>query len=180
MAQSAVKPVTERRKQIAAEYGLRNVEHIAEQCRAVGIPFYAACALMEQESMGRHVYGHDKGGALAGFPLEVNRGNFDVFGWLVFSKGQTSNGVGPSQITYAGERRTDGTRDGGYFKQMEAEGLRPWVVEDNIFFGLRLLWRHYLNNNEDWVLAGQRYNGARQYGLDLAAKIAAWHERLGI
>ena len=162
-------PVTPERIEIAKAYGLTNVETIATVCRKVGIPFFAACALFEKESGGRNVFGHDAGGALSGYPGPVNKHTYAVFRWLVFEKGQTSNGVGPSQITYK-----------GFFENMEEDGLKPWKVEDNMYFGLSLLWGYYLFGRRDWVYAGKRYNGAESYGIDLANKVYDWRVRLKV
>jgi hypothetical protein len=159
------KPVSERRKGIAVQYGLHNVECIALVCREAGVPFYVACALFEKESGGRNIYGHDAGGALSGFPLDVCEGNYGVFEWLVFTKGQTSNGVGPSQITYK-----------GFFTQMKAQGLKPWDVHDNMLFGLKTLGGYFAQYGS-WTEAGHHYNGATVYGVDLAHKIEIWKQR---
>lgn len=171
-------PVSAARIKIASEFGLENVDAAARACRKAGLPFAVACALLEQESGGRNVYGHDVGGALAGYPRAVNRDNFAVFRWMVLDRGMTANGVGPCQITYAGTRRANGTRDGGYFRQMDEQGLRPWVAEDNMQFGFALLRAHYESGPKSWAAAGTRYNGSPSYGADLAAKVAAWKLRL--
>jgi hypothetical protein len=168
-------PVSARRIQIAEDFGLVNVDVIAEVCRIAGVSFPVACALYQQESGGRNVYGHDVGGALSGYPHPVNLHNWRVFKWLVIDHGYQSNGVGPSQITYAGAAK-NGKRDGGFFREMEEQGLRPWVVHDNMLFGLQLLKKHY-DATGNWVDAGERYNGAHQYGLDLAQKIEEWRKR---
>jgi len=160
-------PVTPARVAIAAK-SLQNADIAAIACREAGLPFFAACALLEKESGGKNVYGHDKGGALAGFPGVVNAGNFEVFRWLVFDKGQTSNGVGPCQITFK-----------GFFVDMESQGLKPWSPHDNMLYGFRLLKRHY-DAGGSWVAAGTAYNGARSYGVDLDRKVTEWKKRLGI
>lgn len=168
-------PVTARRIKIAQDFGLGNVEAAAVACRKVGLPFFVACALLEKESGGRNVYGHDAGGALSGFPGRVTRGNFEVFEWLVFDQGQTSNGVGPAQITYK-----------GYFSDMEEQGLRPWIPHDNMLFGFRLVKGNF-DRHSSWATAGAIYNGgprpnstALAYGRDFAAKVEQWKTRLGI
>ncbi len=160
----------------ATGYGLVNVTTLAEAADLVGIPFPAACALMEKESGGRNIYGHDQGGAgPAGQP--VTRTNFEAFLAKVLA-GATSNGVGPSQITYAGPL-VNGRRDGGFFRIMAEQGLRPWVVADNMRFGLDLLWGYY-QSSFSWVTAGERYNGARSYGDALAVKVQEWERRLDL
>lgn len=167
------------RVEAARRFGLANIDAAAVAAREAGLPFWAACALLEKESGGRNVFGHDSGGALAGFPGEVSRGAWEVFRWLVIEKGQTSNGVGPCQITYAGARNADGTRDGGHFRVMEERGLRPWVPHDNMVYGFDLLAREW-DTAGTWAKAGEAYNGAAEYGRDLVAKINAWRRRFGI
>lgn len=155
---------------------LDNAGPAALACRKAKLPYFAACALLDQESEGRNVYGSDKGGALAGFPFEVNLDNFRVFRWMVLSMGQRSNGVGPCQITYK-----------GYFNVMQGRGLQPWVPHDNMLFGFELLQGNYLKAGKSWARAGAIYNGgpnpnatALGYGRDFAAKVALWKDRLGI
>lgn len=161
-------PVTPKRIAIAKQAGLWNVDAAAVACREAGLPFFAACALLEKESGGRNVYGNDKGGVLSGFPLQVNADNFAAFRWEVVDRGRTSNGVGPCQITYR-----------GFFHEMEKRGLKPYDVHDNMLFGFDLLRRHY-EAGGSWVAAGTAYNGARTYGIDLDKKVGEWKQRLGI
>jgi endonuclease/exonuclease/phosphatase (EEP) superfamily protein YafD len=164
-----------RRTRIAERFGLVNVEAIETAAEQAGLPFAVACALMEKESGGRNVYGHDAGGAGPHGSL-VTEANFKAFLKAVLA-GATSNGVGPAQITYAGARRADGTRDGGFFTAMKDRGLRPWVPVDNMRFGFELLAGYHAQTGS-WVTAGERYNGARSYGEDLAKKIGEWRKRL--
>lgn len=158
-------PVTPARIAIAKANGLTNVDVMAEVCRDVGIPFFAACALYEKESGGRNIYGNDQGGALAGFGKPVTEDNYAVFEWLVFTKGMQSNGVGPSQLTYK-----------GFLTDMKAKGLRPWDVADNMRYGLERLWGYY-GSTGSWRDAGTQYNGAYAYGVDLDAKVKQWRAR---
>jgi hypothetical protein len=166
--------VTPARIAIAART-LANADIAAKACREVRLPYFVACALLEQESGGHNVYGHDANGALSGFPFDVTEGNFQVFEWLVFTKHQTSNGVGPTQITYP-----------GYFTQMAERRLDPWDPFDNMLFGFELLKGNY-DRLGSWEKAGSVYNGgpkpnadALKYGRDLVAKVTAWKKRLGI
>ena len=159
---------------VAAKAGIRNAEAARRAAARAGIPFWAACALLEKESHGRNVYGHDKG---AERPAEyVTKANFEPFYQRVLN-GALSNGVGPCQITWAGSVK-NGKRDGGYFREMLSEGLRPWHVGDNMFFGFRLLRRHYTANGDSWEKAGTRYNGRESYGADFLAKVKEWRARL--
>lgn len=157
---------------------LANVEAAAVACREANLPFFVACALLEKESVGRNVYGHDAGSInSAPGELEVTDVNFLQFLVKVLN-GATPNGVGPCQVTYAGAL-VGGHRDGGYFRQMIEQGLRPWVPEENMRFGFALLKRHY-DATGSWRDAGSRYNGSPVYGAELEARIAVWKKRLGI
>ena len=157
--------------------GLQNVDIAAKVADEVpDIIFYQLCALLEKESMGRNVYGHDSGGALSGFPKTVNQHNYAVFRWLVFDKGQTSNGVGPMQLTYK-----------GFFTDMEGEGLKPWDIHDNILYGGKLWTGYYRSYRDDGLSvseaikkAGTRYNGASAYGDRLLVIMDKWRDRVGI
>ena len=157
--------------------GLQNVDIAAQVADEVAeIIFYQLCALLEKESGGRNVYGHDAGGALSGFPKPVNQHNYAVFRWLVFDKGQTSNGVGPMQLTYK-----------GFFTDMENDGLKPWDVHDNMLYGGKLWTGYYraaraagLNVSEAIVKAGTRYNGSAAYGDRLLVIMDKWRDRVGI
>lgn len=160
-------PVTQARITTAGKT-LQNAHIAAVACRDAGLPFYVACALLEKESGGRNVFGNDKGGALSGFPDTVNKDNYAVFRWLVIDKGQTSNGVGPCQITYR-----------GFFTDMEKRGLKPYDAHDNMRYGFELLAR-YEREKGSWAAAGTAYNGAAAYGRDLEKKVAEWKQRLGI
>ena len=183
-------PVPQRRIEIASDYGIFFADLAALACREADLPFYAACALLEKESPdksrgikgGANVYGHDVAedgtpGALSGFPLWVNEDNYMVFRWMVIDECWLSNGVGPCQITWAGKvDPVTGKREGGFFTDMERQGLKPWAVYDNMLYGFKLLaWLKAVEGT--WILAGKRYNGALSYGLDLDIKIRQWKQR---
>jgi hypothetical protein len=103
---------------------MQNVELIAQCCNETGARFYIALAMLEETGSCRNVCGHDAGGALTGFPKPVTRDNYAVFNWFVFTKGQRSNGVGPSQLTFK-----------GFSTDMELKGLTPHDMHDNIAYG---------------------------------------------
>lgn len=173
--------VTPRRIELAKAEGLWNVEQAARACRRAQLPFWAACALLEKESGGREVWG----GADASPYVQLNhdnipitRASFEAF-YVGVKAGLVPTGVGPCQITYSGPVR-NGVRDGGYFRIMEERGLRPWDVEENMFFGFETLWNHYLKNGHSWRNAGRLYNGAESYGVDLHEKCAWWKNYLGV
>jgi hypothetical protein len=178
-------PVTEARI-LRAALTLRNARAIARACRAEGLAFFHACALVEKESGGKNIYGHDKGGVnTVSGSMGVTDKNFLLFLVKVMN-GATSNGVGPLQITYAGAR-VGGHRDGGYFRQMAEAGLRPWVPEENMRFGFRIFVGLLKKHNGDVAKAGAEYNGgpnpneqARQYGRTLRDMSLTWKKRFRI
>jgi hypothetical protein len=154
------------KRAIARDNGLWNVQPLWDAAIEADVPFHVACALIEKESHGRHVWGNDEGGMLAGFPEAVNERTFRAFWWMVEEKGHQSNGVGPCQITSR-----------GLLRQMLTENLAPWVPFDNMLFGLRLLRKYHREQLGSWAAAGTRYNGSVAYGADLADKIKVWKER---
>lgn len=175
----ATGPVNPKFIQIAAQHGIFNAKIAAEACREADLPFFVACALLEKESGGKNEYGRSDApdAALSGFPKPVNKGNWEVFRWMVFDKGQTSNGVGPCQITYT-----------GFFTEMEQAGLKPYDAHDNMLFGFKRL-KGFHDQYRSWEKAGGEYNGgpawehapdAVAYGKDLAAKVAIWKQRFGL
>lgn len=158
--------------EIMTRHGLANAGAIYTAAAAAGLNLPPACALIEKESGGRNVYGHDPGGTLSGFPGEVNRGNFEVFWWLVKDRGQPSNGVGPAQLTFP-----------GFFTDMLNRDQQPWHPSHNAQYGFELLLGYHTaavkaKDPHPWVTAGSRYNGALVYGIDLHAKIQVWRDEL--
>jgi len=159
----------------AKDFGLQNVDVAAQVANETGIKFNHLCALLQHESMGKNIYGHDSGGALSGFSKPVTKDNYDVFRWLILNKGQTSNGVGPMQLTFK-----------GFFTDMEKKGLKPWDVHDNMTYGAKL-WNDYYRSYRDQGLspdesvrkAGVRYNGASSYGDTQVRLVKEWRDRVG-
>lgn len=189
--------MTSRRDKIglAAAFGLSNATAIAAAAKRVDLPLALAFALIQGESNGRNIYGHDKGGALStrGRPvtvcgethpaessIEVTPANYKVF-LIMIGAGATSNGVGPGQITYAREL-PDG-RSGGYHRLAAEEGLDLAHPEDNAFFSLRLFKAHLDGRSGNVTEAGTLYNagnlrsGVNGYGLALAKRADDWQAR---
>jgi len=165
---------------VATQNGLANAMHLVAAADLAGVGYGVAFALAEQESGGRNIYGHDRGGALStadggvtvcgqsfskGTTIPVTPCNAAVFLMMVAS-GHTSNGIGPAQITFP-----------GYFPFMLQRGLLPWDAVDNFRFGLETL-RSHKNKGNTWKDAGTAYNGSTTYGIELAAKIKVWRARL--
>ncbi|MBF4549660.1 hypothetical protein [Pseudoclavibacter sp. VKM Ac-2888] len=157
--------------EVISGQGVQNAAAIVRAAKAVGLEVAIAAAIIQKESNGANIYGHDRGGVFSSIGLgkpadnRVTEQNFRDFARRV-ANGETSNGVGPAQITYP-----------GYFPQAEREGFKLWLAEDNIRFGLRIFASH-LRGTGDIVEAGRAYNGARQYGVDLANMVAGWRRRL--
>lgn len=161
---------------------LQNAGVAYDVAREVGIPYVVACALLEKESGGRNVWGSDAGGVNAGSSLPITQTTFLEF-YRKVTNGGISNGVGPCQITYAGGKRDNGTRDGGFFRIMLERGLKPWLIADNMRFGFELI-KGYHADRGTWLEAGAVYNGgpnpspaAMAYGRDFSAKVAQWVDR---
>ncbi|MGO2751783.1 MAG: hypothetical protein ACTIA6_17165 [Pseudoclavibacter sp.] len=156
---------------IIAAHGVQNADAIVRAVVSVGLEVAIAAAIIQKESNGANIYGHDLGGLFSSAALgkppgnAVTEANFRTFTARV-AAGETSNGVGPAQITWP-----------GYFPQAAREGFKLWLPEDNIRFGLRLFASH-LRGSGDIVEAGRAYNGARQYGVDLAIMVTGWRNRL--
>ena len=164
-------------QQTKASKYLQNVPAAAAAADATRVPFFLICAVLDLESEGRNVYGNDAGGALGGFPGPVDASTYAVFRWLVFDRGQTSNGVGPMQLTWP-----------GFFEDMEKRKLRPWQPADNVLYGAGLLKQYVAdakakNGTKLSTIAkyvGRQYNGSASYGDLLAAACVTWAKRLGI
>ena len=165
----------------------QNAGPIAAALDAVGVDPALACAVIEMESNGRHVYGNDSGGVFSTpgtTDLPVTAESFAEFERRVLA-GETSNGVGIMQITYAGPRRADGARDGGFFRIAREQGLDLSDPRQNVVFGVGLL-RDYLRAaggvlDEATVAAvGKRYNGLLTYGQRLWPVFQKWQARLAV
>ena len=179
--------------EILAAGGLVNADLIVQAATATGIPLAIAAAMIQKESGGKNVYGHDGsvetgpgvfstrygpvviGGTTyaQGSNIPVTQGNFAEFLRRV-TAGKKSNGVGPAQLTYA-----------GYFKQYPTYEF--WDALANIKFGLTILADYLDGDTSDASIssAGARYNGgtnpgekALAYGADLLTKTKAWRAKL--
>ena len=168
---------------------LQNADAITRAATAVGVPLALAYAVAERESGGRNVYGNDSGGVFAtpGTPdLVVTEANYAEYLRRVLA-GETANGVGPLQITWAGSKRADGTRDGGFHTQAQREGYKLWEPYDNARFGFSLIFGYL--KAQGWTsgaaptqavveAVGKRYNGNASYGVALWAAYQKWAARL--
>lgn len=160
-----------------------HVWELAVACAAVGFPFFLGLAVMQKESNGRNIYGHDPGGAMY-VPrpqnIEVTEENYREFRRLINS-GTPSNGVGPLQLTYK-----------PYFDQMESRGLRPWVAGDSIRFGVGILAASFRSQQgrhptlrAAWWETARAWNGGtnpqrgRAFADDAVVKALEWQAVVG-
>lgn len=161
-------------KTILEQHGIRDADALIAAVDETGVPLHIAAAMIEKESNGLNVYGNDRGGVYSTAdptrpsPNVVTRENYAIFEKRVLA-GETSNGVGPAQITWP-----------GFIRDAKDRGIPLWEPLPNMIYGLTLL-RDYLAGDyseASIINAGTRYNGARAYGVDLAAKAGAWLARL--
>lgn len=155
-----------------------NLDQLADACDQAGFPFFLGLTILQKETNGRNVYGHDAGGALTDFELEVTEDNYWVFRWLIAAKGMSWNGVGPLQLTYAGFHTGP--------VSMEAKGLKAWEPADSILYGVRDVLmpafraaRKTQGDQQAFQTTAVKFNGAAAYGVD-ALKIAkSWAVQVG-
>lgn len=167
-----------------------DVALLAAAADRVGVTFYQALALIEGESRNRNIWGGDVGpepgrkddGTFSGFTDLVTAATWRAFRHEVLVRGRPSNGVGPGQIT-----------DPGLLRQMEAEGLHPDVMADNLFFSLTLYWSYYrlakaagsstasaIRWAGTWYNAGPDEKAITGYGDRLYARAVEWKAIVGV
>lgn len=159
---------------ILTQHGIRDAETVVEAALRTGVPLFIAAAIIEKESGGLNVYGNDRGGVFSQAdperpnPNVVTETNYRRFESRVFS-GETSNGVGPAQITWP-----------GFIRDARDRGMRLWVPMDNMVYGFELVAGYLNGSTTDAAIrnAGTRYNGAAAYGDDLLIRARAWETRL--
>ena len=156
--------------------GLANADLIVQAASTTGLPLAILAAMIEKESGGKNIYGHDAGGvfSVAGQNVEVTQANFTEFRRRVVDGGEKSNGVGPSQVTYR-----------GYWTAYPDYPF--WEPLANLKFGATLLLDLLDGDTSDASIssAGAHYNGgtspnekALAYGADLLTKTITWRARL--
>ena len=157
---------------ILSQGGFQNADAIVRAANDTGLPLGIAVALIAKESMGANVYGHDAGGAMSGAGA-VTEDNFKNQFLPLVMAGHTSNGVGPTQITYP-----------GYFTQNP--NLAWWDPYTNMCFGFNLM-KGYLNGNYSdsaLIAAGSMYNSgtttgsASTYGKTFDQLATTWTDKL--
>ena len=157
---------------IIAGAGVENAAAIVAASNDTGLPLGVAMGMVMKETGGANVYGHDRGGACSGWG-QVTEDNFRNSFLPVVLSGGTSNGVGPTQITYP-----------GYFRQNP--GYPWWDPYANCVVGFNLLKGYCGGDYSDasLVAAGSTYNSgsptgtASTYGRTFAALAEDWTARL--
>ncbi len=167
---------------------LYNAEAIVAASARAGVPLWVAAAMIRQESTGRNVFGNDVGGVFStpnAPDIEVTPARYAEFYARAIqpkidansnSAGETSNGVGPAQITFW-----------GYHRDAKAEGLDLTDPEDNIFYGLRIL-KGYLGGDYTEAsvkISATRYNAGpastvvNKYGEEVWKYAVYYQDALG-
>lgn len=150
---------------VAYQNGIKNPYRAFRVSKETGLPYAVLCAILEKESAGgANVFGHDGGatGWASGWGRVTKRK------YLRYKRGRQAGkgmqGVGPMQLTWW-EFQDRADERGGCWK--------PYV---NMVVGSEIL-HNYWNRYGNWKQVGERWNGAAEYGEDLAAKIREWRER---
>lgn len=151
--------------EVATANGLANAQTAWDAAVAVGVPYWATCAFLEQESGGRNIFGHD-GGASGWFS---GRGEVTETNYAEYKAGRDAGkgaqGVGPMQLTY------------GPF-QDEADALGGcWEPAHNITVGLSILKR-IVAAGKTWHQAAAAYNGSEAYAVQMDARFTRWQQLL--
>lgn len=152
---------------IAADHGLVNSLRALWEARAAGISPSLALAMLEQESGGKNVFGHDP-------TIFVGAGEVTKAKYLAYrakrraSGNRLMQGVGPLQLTW-------------WEFQDGADALGgAWVVKYNLRYGYRRLADLIKQNGKG--LGVERYNGsgaaAQAYRRSVLAREDKWHKRL--
>lgn len=147
----------------ASRNGIKQPYLVMQVADAVGLPFYAACAMLEKESGGgANVFGHDP-------TIFAGAGRVTKKKYLEYKAERKRTGkmqgVGPCQLTW-------------YGFQDDADALGGcWVKKNNMLVGFRLL-KDYYTETKNWIRVGTKYNGATKYGLDYALRVAKWKSLL--
>lgn len=157
--------------EIISNGGIANADALVRAANDAGLPLGIAVAMIDIESGGQNIYGHDDGGVMWGRG-EVTQANFQNEFLPAVMAGHTSNGVGPAQITYP-----------GYFTQNPNEPW--WDPYFSMKFGFSIL-QGGLGSDYSWdhmALVGSHYNAGPQsgvidYGVNLADLACSWTDRL--
>jgi hypothetical protein len=161
--------------------GLINVTTLAKSCDEYSFPFYLACVILDKETDGRNIYGHDVGGIFTypdGRNVEVTEANYAEF-LRRLAAGETSNGVGCFQLTFRGYHIGS--------QSLTALGYKAWIPADNIRYAIGRILAPSLKSGLDrgltleqafWQTA-KSYNGNASYADDAIVKARTWAATVG-
>ena len=162
----------EQKIDIATSHGILRAGVVMRICRDIKLPFYVACAYLEQETNGGdNVFGSDSGkpGLIRGEDLVRATGNKDVTldRYRIYRMQRDflgMQGVGPLQLTW-------------WELQDEADLLGGcWDPIINTEVGLKLI-REY-KNTRTWDEVALRWNGGEKYVIHNRELRDKWRERL--
>jgi hypothetical protein len=147
--------------------GIANAEDVVAAAHSRGVPLSVACAMLDQESHGANVFGHDpvrRGQVVGG---RVTRARYARYKFLR-RRGYGNQGVGPCQLTSPGLQDA-ADRLGGCWKPLH---------NMEVGFSFLVSLKHEFGS---WQLAFQHYNGAGPaavaYGQRADADRLRWHDR---
>jgi hypothetical protein len=151
---------------VLTRFGIVRAAEVVKLAKAAGLPLAAAATLLEKESGGGHnVFGHDrvetggnyvKGGEVTKEAYKRYKANRARFG---------CQGVGPTQLTFAGFQDRADARGGCY----------DWSVNCAVGFDILAQGIKAGGFHEGF----RAYNGAESYADDAMKKLAVWRSRLG-
>ena len=141
--------------------------HVLEAVATTKLPLSYALALIEKETGGRNVYGHDHVRNPAPKGGKVTARNYAAYK-KARKAGMGMQGVGPTQLTWF-EYQDHADKLGG-----------AWRPYPNMVVGFALLGSHIKRLGKEKGAAA--YNGtgdaADAYGRDFVRKQEAWHRRV--
>jgi Transglycosylase SLT domain len=159
---------------IAKRHGMNYSLRIILEARRTKLPISLAFAVIEKESGGRNVYGHDKVRNPIKSPpgglLKVTPKNYRTYLWHR-NRGEGAQGVGPAQLTSPGLQDMADKRGGCH------------IAKHNIAVAFDLLARLIDRYGEDRGLAAYNagemgWRNGRGYANAVQSLQAKWHRRL--
>ncbi len=150
--------------EIAKANGIVIAEIAWDASRQVGVPFWAACAFLVQESAGgQNVFGHDP--TIFVGAGSVTQEKYTAYKAERIRTGQCQ-GVGPMQLTF-------------HTFQDQADALGGcWQPQHNVTQGLRIL-KGFVDAGKSWHQAAAAYNGSEAYADQMDARFVHWQQLLG-
>lgn len=149
----------------ARKHGIRMPIRAWKEAKRAGLPFHIACAFLVQETNGgQNIFGHDP-------TIFVGAGKVTKKKYLAYKKKRGSlgqggmQGVGPMQLTY-------------WTIQDTADQLGGcWKPSINMRVGFTLIVQ-YEKALGSWTKAAERYNGSREYAVEVRSRWVSWKKIL--